>query len=344
MEASDWLAEREYLRRHRHELTERAARRYPDARVAGTPLLSAAGWLPDAPIPLRDIAIEFRPDVAAAPKLTPPTRYGETMLALAPPLVFENRPTYRLIGVDLPRLVFGRGRYFDGIDTGEAVAHEFAAGRADLRAAIGDPLDLSRRPVNLAISTLTVRLSRELGRAWFLLHWRDPAKVGHAGGMYQVVPVGIFQPAGDEAGDFDLWRCMVREFAEELAGQAEDYGGRIDYDAWPFARRVTAALETGRIRAWCLGLGVDPLSFAADLLTVVVIDDDLFRELFGELFGGGPVDNAEGRVLAAREFRADVVERTVSGEPMQAAGAALLRLAWANRGALGLVGRQGLEP
>jgi hypothetical protein len=341
MEPSDWLAVREHLRDHRPELTAEAARLYPrHARVAGTPLLSAPGWLPAAPIPLRDIEIEFRPDAAAPPG--PPTRYAETMRVLAPPAVFENRPTYRLIGVDLPRLVFGRGRYFDGIDTGEAVAHELAAGQTRVRDAIGDPLDLNRRTANLAISTLTIRRAQN-GRAGFLLHWRDPAKVGHAGGMYQVVPVGVFQPAADFAsadspGDDpphppnELWWCMVREFAEELAGHDEDYGGRIDYGAWPFARRMTEALDTGRIRAWCLGLGVDPLSFATDLLTVVVIDAEVFDGLFGVV----AEENAEGRVLAMRAFDARTVTRTVQDEPLQAAGAAVLRLAWANRIALGL--------
>jgi hypothetical protein len=332
MERSGWLAVREHLSQHRHELTASAARQFPaQALVAGTSLLSAPGWLPDAPIPLRDIAIEFRPDAVAARLPEPPTRYAETMLALAPPAVFEDRPTYRLIGVDLPRLVFGPARYFDGIDTGEAAAHEYAAGRAGLRAAIGDPLDLTRRPANLAISTLTIRLDPPR----FLLHWRDPALVGHAGGMYQVVPVGVFQPPGfdlaDSRGDDpphppdELWQSMVREFGEELAGQPE--GGSV----WPGARRMTDALDSGRIRAWCLGLGVDPLSFATDLLTVVVIDG----ELFGELFGDDVRCNAEGRVLAAREFTASVVEQTVAGQPMQAAGAALLRLACTHRDALG---------
>jgi hypothetical protein len=319
MEPSDWLAVREYLRQHRHELTARAAECYPAAaRVAGTPLLSAPGWVPPAPIPLRDIAIEFRPGAACAPALAPPTRYAETMLALAPPAVFEDRPTYRLTGVDLPLLVFGHGRYFDGIDTGEAAAHEFAAGRSELRGAIGDPLDLTRRPANLAISTLTIRL----GPPRFLLHWRDPVKVGHAGGMAQVVPVGVFQPPG-----FDLWQSMVREFAEELAGYPEHA------DLGHFARRMTVALEGGQVRAWCLGLGVDPLSFATDLLTVVTIEDGLF----GELFGAGARLNAEGRVLAARPFDADTVRQAIRDEPMQAAGAALLRLAWKHRDLLGLV-------
>ena len=52
---------------------------------------------------------------------------------LAAPLVFENRATYRLTEADLtcgaPRLVFAGGRYFDGIDVGEAAAHEYAAAR-----------------------------------------------------------------------------------------------------------------------------------------------------------------------------------------------------------------------
>jgi hypothetical protein len=45
----------------------------------------------------------------------------------------------------------------------------------------------------VAISTLTLRRSAG-GDASFPLHWRDPAKVTHAGGLYQVIPVGIFQP------------------------------------------------------------------------------------------------------------------------------------------------------
>src|SRR4029077_19726186 len=95
--------------------------------------------------------------------------------------------------------------YFDGVDTGEAAAHEYAAtrlaGRDEHRAAaprarIADPCDLSRRPANLAITTLTLRFDAATGRASFLLHWRDPAKVGHAGGMDPVNPVGVFQAAG----------------------------------------------------------------------------------------------------------------------------------------------------
>lgn len=135
--------------------------------------------------------------------------------------MFENRGTYRLLEADLacdvPRLRFGRGRYFDSINTGEAAAHEYAAsdlgqcGAGGLRDAIGGPCVPRRRPINVAISTLTIRHDHD--EATFYLHWRDPAKVGHAGGLYQVVPVGIFQPSGEaawnERNDLSLW-CHLR--------------------------------------------------------------------------------------------------------------------------------------
>ncbi len=76
-----------------------------------------------------------------------------------------------------------------------------------------------------------------------------------------------------------------------------------------------------------LGLGVDPLSLATDLLTAVAFDAPVFDDLFGAV-----VDrNDEGRVLAGVPFTAEAVRRLAGREPMQAAGAALLRLAWRHR-------------
>ena len=335
--------------------------------------LTAAEFTPPAAAPATSAATPAAPGLAAldgaAASLLPERpdgtryhRYSDVLRDLAAPAVFENRATYRLTEAQLisgltsglssgltsglssglsrgaSRLAFTRGRYFDGVDTGEAAAHEYAAIRlggrpAGLRALIADPCDLGRRPANLAISTLTLRLDRAAGRASFLLHWRDPAKVGHAGGLYQVIPVGVFQPSG-EAGwtqDFSLWRCMIREFAEELGGRSEDYGpGPVDYDSWPFARHMTDAVDRGQIRVWCLGLGTDPLTYATDLLTVAVIDSGVFDELFSL----SPRSNAEGSVLAAREFAAHVIDRIVTREPVQAAGAAVLRLAWRHRDTL----------
>jgi hypothetical protein len=374
----EWLRVRGHLRENRHLLAAAAAECYPaDARLAGTPLLTAPAWRPAAPIPLEQVALAFAPEpmpdrgyAPALPERADGTRYASyshAMRELDAPAVFENRPVYRLAGADLaagrPALAFGIGRYFDLIDTGTAAAHEFAAGQApSVRAAIGDPCDLSARPVVMAVATLTVRLDRAAGTARFPLHWRDPAKVGHAGGMYMVVPAGIFQPSGEAAwnvlSDFDLWKCMVREYAEELLGEDEDHGSErapIDYDAWPLARRMAAEREAGRIRAWCVGLGTDPLTFATDLLTVAVFDAPVYDELFSAIVS----DNAEGTVLALRDLDEPTITELITGHPagpggsrsqvsggskgggaplrgagVQAAGAALLALALRHRDVL----------
>jgi len=263
-----WLRVRQHLREHRYDLAVSAAGGYPEsATVEATPLLSAPTWLPDIPIALDYIKLQYTPEATfggitgtepVIRRLLPIRvngvryrTYSEAVAALAAPRIFENRATYRLLHADLrtnPHMVFGAGSYFDGIDIGDAAAHEFTGvhlgeiARPDLRTAIGDPCDPARRATNVALSTLTFRHDRTTGTATFPLQLRDSAKVGHAGGLYQVLPVGVFQPAGEELwnaeNDFSLWRCIVRELAEELRGTTEDYGtdrGPINYGAWPFA-------------------------------------------------------------------------------------------------------------
>jgi hypothetical protein len=360
-----WLRVRGHLLEHRYDLAVKAAEEYPQIpKVEDTPLLTSPVWTVDGPIPLADIKLDLVPEAtftgatgsedfttSVRPILADGTRYpnyASAMHDLASPRVFENRGTYRLVEADLAsserRMSFGRGTYFDSINVGEACAHEYAAATLDpsttqaLRAAISDPRSPQLRGVNVAISTLTLRYDRAVDEATFYLHWRDPAKVGHAGGLYQVIPTGVFQAAGEaqwnELNDFDLWRCMTREFAEELLGESEDYNAEeapIDYGAWPFAARITNALATGEVRAFYLGMGVDPLTFATDMLTVVVIDAPLFDDLFG-----GLVDhNEEGQVVGDGSrgivLTADSVEQFARKERMQAAGAALLALAWRHR-------------
>ena len=319
---------------------------------------------PDAPRP--DV-----PDLAAlAPYALPERadgtryqRYSDVVAALAAPSVFENRPTYRLIEADLagagadgdaraegdargkagPLLAFCRGRFFDGADASGAAGLEYAAAECGItpghpyRAALGGPAGLARRSASMATSALTLRYDRVAGTATFPLHHRHPGKVSHAGGLYQVIPVGVFQPSGEapwnEANDFSLWRGLLREYAEELLGADEDHGSDrapIDYAAWPLAKAMTGALADGRIQAWCLGLGADPLTFALDLLVVVVIDAPLYDDLFGDLVDA----NAEGRVLKPRPFDEPSVTELIAGTPLQAAAAALLTLALAHRDTL----------
>ncbi|MFC5185161.1 transcriptional regulator [Actinomadura harenae] len=330
-----WEQTRARLNDDRYGFGLAAAALYPDVpRVEDTTLLTRPEWIPDAPAPLADVRTHWVP-LPDPPAVTSPmaglpegfTSYADAMAALARPRVFEDRSSYRLLAVDDLTLTFGPAHYFDGVNVGEAVAHELVADVPGLpvRTAVGDPTDLTRRPSLLAITTLTVTTS---GR--YVLHWRDPAMVAHAGGLHHVMPVGLFQPLTGRAAELDPWFTMVREYSEELLGASEEYPDDFDQEAWPFHRRMTGALRDGSLRAYHLGLGADPLTLALDLLTVVVFEDEAFDALFGERLVR---ENEEGRVRLA-DFDGSVPE------PAQPAGAAALRLAWRHRRALGITPRR----
>jgi len=370
-----WRAERDYLNQHRHQLTLALDHLYPaDWRVAGTRLMARPHWQPARPVPLAEVTIDWRPDEpgpvidpvqpggsdAVRPLRADGTRFGsyaDALAALRPPRLLENRTCYRILDAtaagDPAQLAFGVGRYFDLINTSEAVAHESAHQVLDqpgvrldrtnlpLRAAIGDPLDLSRRSAPTGICTLILRHDRDAGTAQMFLHWRDPASVAVNGGLYQVAPAGMFQPSHEASwnvvNDLGLWRAIAREVSEELLGTSEDYGSDrapIDYDRWPFFAALTAAQRAGTLHGYWLGVGVDPLTLDVDLLTALVFDAPFFDAEFGGLVAA----NDEGYLLRGRdpsdvglEFTAESVQRFTGTEAMQPAGAAVLALAWQHR-------------
>ena len=375
--AGRWVAVRGVLTANRHVLTRVAGGLYPGVpRATPAELLCREEWLPGAPLGLDELPLTWDGRAATEPTASTAGRYGagsehvrplradgerypsyaEAVAALDPPELLENRPCYRLLSARLtgaPGLRFGGISYFAGMDLGHAVAHELAAAweqRGDavrmadlpLRALAGDPCALASRPGLVAVTTLTLRRGAG-GDASFVLHWRDPAKVNHGGGLCQVMPVGVFQPVTGAAAavrhDLSLWKSMVREYSEEFLGTPEDYptsGGLLDYDGWPFYRRLTSARREGRLTVHCLGLGVDPLTFATDILTVAVFD----APLFDAEFGGMVARNAEGRVISGDgttgiPFTAETIARLTAGqEPLQAAGAAVLSRAWERRALL----------
>lgn len=373
-----WREARRYLNQHRYDLTRTSARLHsevPQVRPAG--LLVRRDWLPGDPVQLDRITLDLRPDTQPAQiagseaetSLVRPLRtdgsrfptYADALAALDRPTLFEDRTSYRLLQAEQRadgtlRLLFGLGAYLDVINISEAVAHELALAsmrQADpvtrdklpFRSLIGDPCDPTRRPLMPAISVLTLRTERS-GAATFFLHWRDPQKVAHAGGMYQAIPVGMFQPSNDAKwnilNDFDLWKSMVREYSEEFLGATEQYGSAlapIDYDRWPFFQKLTEARGSRGVRVYWLGLGVDPLSFVTDMLFVAVFGHEIFDEVLGRLVEV----NEEGQVIRRADsdpssfgipFTEDSVRRFTEREPMQPAGSALLQLAWQHRTAL----------
>jgi hypothetical protein len=281
------------------------------------------------------------------------------MRDLARPRLFENRLCYRLLDV-MPNegeeggsclalsLTLGEMCYFDMIDVGEALGHEVALVAADtdgsvnservvwenlpFRRLIRDPFALSDYPLLISVSTLTVRASKA-GATFFLLR-RNPAKVAIAGGMLSVFPTGVFQPASvlpaPDSPDFDLWRNVMREYSEEYLGNPEHDGdgSPIDYATEEPFKTLDAARRAGRIRVYCLGVGVDALNYVSDVLTVAVFDADVFDNVFRDMVD----QNDEGEV-ESREFSFDerTVDRLLTTESLAPSGAACLHLARQHR-------------
>ncbi|MGH3911897.1 MAG: helix-turn-helix domain-containing protein, partial [Pseudonocardiaceae bacterium] len=375
-----WREERRWLNLHRAELAKLAAQLYPaEYRLPCTTVIAPPEWLPREPLELGSLVLRLdegpqtvgvdgsEPESEATRPLRTAglrfERYSSAMKHLSPPTLFESRPSYRLLDVLLGfrRLEFGLGAYFDKIDVCEALGHEMAAvcmaeglpnsperlrGRFPFRELVGNPFDLHRRAVMPGIATLTIRLHRYPAEPSFLLHWRDPTKVA-TGGIYGVIPAGEFQPSStalwDRCNDFDLWRNIAREYAEELLGEPEHDGSRsrsINYAHWPLFQRLQAARADGSVSAFFLGIGLVASTLTASILAVVVIDDDVFTELFGSMVRY----NEEGEIVAVGggtpiegvPFTEAAVRRMLETEPMAPSGAACLALAWQHRGFLSL--------
>ncbi|MBO0707743.1 MAG: helix-turn-helix transcriptional regulator, partial [Candidatus Dormibacteraeota bacterium] len=280
-----WLSARKYLNEHRSVLARAATSLYPSAIPLGGTLITKPDWLPQTPVNLDAIHLEWvgdrvpcsvrgiEPEALQTCPLRAPgrqyERYTHAVKALAPPTLFENRASYRLLGIDWParRFTFGLATYFDKLDVAEAVGHEMAVVAmrkegateprwADLpfRSLIGDPFELRRRAILPAITTLTLRRDPGERTATFLLHWREPDKVATAGGLFDAIPAGEFQPSSlspwDQRNDFDLWRNIVRELSEEFLGNPEHDGTSsepIDYEGWPLFRNLAGARADRRL-------------------------------------------------------------------------------------------------
>jgi hypothetical protein len=64
---------------------------------------------------------------------------------------------------------------------------------------------------------------------------------------------------------------------------------------WPLYRTLTSARDAGSLRVLCFGLGIDPLGLGIDILTAIVIDSEVFDDIFGDLVQV----NAEGQIVAS---------------------------------------------
>jgi transcriptional regulator with XRE-family HTH domain len=368
-----WRAVRDQLNSNRALLGDLASELYPqERRIPGTSVLTADGWTPDGPVDLAAVdlswlaesppseitgkASEAAGSRALQPSGEPYNRYSRALRDLARPKLLDNRVSYRLLSAqwagDRGSFGFNYTSYFDVLDIGEAVGHEFAgawlaAGRrrpsmADLpfRRRIEDPFDLHARPMLPSINTLTIRRDPIEGHRMYL-HRRNAGAVAAAGGMYHVIPAGVFQPAAlapaHQANDFSFWRNIQREYSEELLGNAEHDGNSVDPIDYvgeePFASFERARLA-GDFRVSALALVLEPLTLWVELLTVAVIEGPVFDALFGDMVAvndeGAAVSTDASRPTVGIPFTAAARER-LRDEPLSPISRACIELVWRHR-------------
>lgn len=195
------------------------------------------------------------------------------------------------------------------------------------RRRIADPFDLTNRVASLGILTLIIKRGR-LGPT-FLMHKRSGRfVVGDA--VDHVVPAGEFTPSDISLRaveeDLDLWRNMAREYAEELLGMpdAQGQGGRrLDYvGATPY-REMYAALAADKVRVRAFGVGLDPLTFKPELLTVAVFDESVFDAVFPQPLQG----SVEGVIIEDIPFNRESVNQYISSPSTRHGAKACLELA-----------------
>lgn len=370
-DADTWRKVRMTLNHRRPQLTKAAISLYGGAAtVGGIPLITLPGWMPTEPIEVGSLKLTWTDESASCAitggemesescrPLMPHggryPRYSQAIRDLDPPSLFENRVSYRLLNIteDLSgqEQEYGYTTYFAMVDVCEAVAHEIAAAwlRHDgnvariklselpFRALIGDPFELSRRPVVPSTDTLTIRHDPRPGRSSLLLHRRNSDNVALAGGMTHIIPAGVFQPSGIApriiSTDFDIWHNILRELSEEILGNPEHNGSGepIDYEAEePFAS-LNAARRDGQVRVWHLGTGLDPLTLVGEILTVAVIDAEVFDQVFSNIVAwnseGDVVFSADGSV--GLPWQREAVYRLLATEPLAPAARACIELAW----------------
>jgi transcriptional regulator with XRE-family HTH domain len=367
-----WRDVRGQLNTHRARLGELAAELYPEElRLPGTTVLTSSSWLPTGPVDLANIRLEWHP-ASPEPQVTGKDasagvlplmangqrydRYSRALRDLARPRLFDNRISYRLLDVSWAAtsgvLGFNYTSYFDVLDIGESLAHEFAqvwldAGRkrpsfANLpfRRNIENPFDLAIRPMLPSINTLTIRRDPIEGHRIFL-HRRDAKSVAAAGGMYHVSPAGVFQPAAlapaHQANDFSLWRNTQREYSEEFLGNAEHDGNSLDPIAYdtdePFVS-FERARRAGDFRVVVCAVVLEPLTLWVELLTVAVISAPVFDELFGNMVAvneeGAAISTRAGYPTTGIPFNAAARDKLKS-EPLSPIARACLELAWQHR-------------
>lgn len=338
----------------------------------GLPMLIRPGWILAEPSPLESIRLTLLETWTDVEQLTATCRrarrimpiradgsrylgYSQALTELGAMAHLYNGLTYRPLEVKVEdgglEIIFTLGRYFDHLDTSVLLAFESAArdlaGKRKIlngsyRRYLGDPFNLSRRATGLGVSTLTVR--RGENGCGFYMHRRDGYWVAEGPEAIHAIPAGEFTPSDvglhAQREDFDLWRNIMREYAEEFLDTEEAYGrgGRpIDYIKQSPFKELDEARRSGRLAVYVLGIGLDPLDWKPGIFTICIFEAKTFDSILAKMVPQGK----EGTILVGPRgegipFNSESVRLYANNPNTVNAGAVCLKLAWQHRGVLGL--------
>lgn len=294
----------------------------------------------------------------------PAARYHEAVTQFdTPPGIWFNAPSYRLLGIERRAdggfdVRVGTTTYWDGYDSWAGLQFEAASrlretGGASIagpyRESLGSPFSLAGRNCAIGISVLTVCRTRR-GPLFYLQH-RAAAQVATMGAMAGLVPAGEFQPStaayAARRSDADVWRCVMREFAEEFFGRpdlGEQRAALVDYARESPFRELDQARRDGRVRPYLLDIGFDPVSWKAGLRLVCVFDEDTYLDIFRGMLAGGDEGRLEVSSLVRKgdepldgmPFDEETVRGYLKAPTITEAARLCLGLTWEHRAKLGL--------
>lgn len=247
-------------------------------------------------------------------------RYSTATERLDRPRFFFDGTSYRIERVvpspRSPLLIFGGAQYWDHHDTSEALLFEAARQYClspentqidgHYRRFLADPFAFDRRCAIPGINTLTIRRAPE-GSTFYLVH---RSAVATAMATIHVIPAGEFQPSRDvpraensggwpaEAMERELSirATMIREYVEEMLDHEESREPAqppVDVSRDEPYRQLHEALESGEAQAWYLGLGLYPLTWKPEILTVCIFEAESFDRIFADMVESG----AEGTII-----------------------------------------------
>jgi hypothetical protein len=359
---------RDFIKNNRSHLQFKAREHYQKSGAAilniQNYLITGDGWMPETPVPLEDISLEQIDDIVPvlcsksndnnqnipglrykAPFHGNYENYAEAIKAIDKPAIFEGNLQYRLLKINRNKLSYSRDKYsyFDKINFGGYFDYEMADNllfdkNLKYKTKIIQHLTEPHQYIILTgVNTLTLINAPDGLR--FLVHSRGSNETATSMNTMHVIPAGEFQPSCRAtvswSEDFDLWKNILRESAEELL-LLEEYP-HINKDPFNYKAEPYLTIENerahGNIKAYYLGIGLDPNTLQGEVLTCVVYKEEAFLKIFHRDKTKGVLrTNPEGNLIHEGDgqwgFRATErrINEIIEGDSLSACKALLIIL------------------